>query len=133
MAGCSIDHAGRGNVGEPAAEQEMVGISSFDRRTCQREIALRYQCRECVAVGCECGTPGIGTIGAVLAAGAALIRWLSSVGRLGARQQGECVPGCGGRAPRRIELLKIGMALPQPVESGDTARATERQEGKDRQ
>src|SRR6516165_3721061 len=133
MTRCSIGHAGRRNIGEPAAEQEMAGIGSFDRRTCQREIALRYQRRECVAIGCECPAPGIGTIGAVLVASATLIRRLSPVRRLGARQQGECVPGCGGRAPRRVELLKIGIALAQPVESGDAARTAERQENKNRQ
>src|SRR6516225_6410674 len=111
----------------------MAGIGSFDRRTSQREIALRYQRRECVAIRRECAASRIGTIGAVLVASAALIRWLSPVRRLGARQQGECVPGCGKRALRRIELLKIGIALAQPVESGDTARTPGRQKNKDRQ
>ena len=40
--GC-IDNAGRRHVGEPAAEQEMVGIGGFDGRAGQREITLRHE------------------------------------------------------------------------------------------
>ena len=40
---------------------------------------------------------------------------------------------CDWRTPHRVELLKLEIALTQPGESGDAARATRRQQKEDRQ
>ena len=96
MASGGLDHGRRRDIGEAAAQHEMIGIGSFDGGDRQREIAIRHQPGEGLAVGERPGR--IATIGLVLAR-VALIKRISSVGRLDARQRVQRVPGLRRRAP----------------------------------
>ena len=46
-----IDHRARRRQGEARAEHEMIGIGGFDGGDGQREIALRQQRDEGIAIG----------------------------------------------------------------------------------